>query len=177
MTLSAELQTGKAAEHLVCADLILQGLNAFLADQGLPYDVVVDDGSRLLRVQVKSASRPMTAGRSGSDHRREFYRWNFRRAKRPKRVSASEIDYAALVALDVRMIAYVPVAALTRPNGLLVSGIEMRAKHIQVGREYSNGSRRTLVWGRNMEDFAEFVKEVKDHGGHTQQSTLQTYLH
>jgi hypothetical protein len=34
MTLSHELQQGKAAEHLVCADLILQGHSAFLADQG-----------------------------------------------------------------------------------------------------------------------------------------------
>jgi hypothetical protein len=36
--LSTELQTGKAAEHLVCCDLILQGYSAFLADAGLPYD-------------------------------------------------------------------------------------------------------------------------------------------
>ncbi len=36
MGLSKELQIGKAGEHLVCCDLIQQGYNAFLADQGLP---------------------------------------------------------------------------------------------------------------------------------------------
>lgn len=40
--LSNELQIGKAAEHLVCCDLILQGYNAFLTDQGVPFDIVVE---------------------------------------------------------------------------------------------------------------------------------------
>jgi hypothetical protein len=39
------LELGKAAEHIVCADLILAGYRAFLADQGLPYDVVFDQGN------------------------------------------------------------------------------------------------------------------------------------
>lgn len=43
LILSKELQLGKAGEHLVCFDLINQGYNAFLADQGLPYDVVVGE--------------------------------------------------------------------------------------------------------------------------------------
>jgi len=33
----SELEIGKAAEHLVCADLILKGYRSFLADQGLPF--------------------------------------------------------------------------------------------------------------------------------------------
>lgn len=52
--ISNELQMGKAGEHLVCADLILQGYNAFMADQGLPYDVVVDTDGKIHKVQVKS---------------------------------------------------------------------------------------------------------------------------
>jgi hypothetical protein len=38
---------GKAAEHLVCADLLMKGYNAFLSAQGLPYDVVIDQGRGL----------------------------------------------------------------------------------------------------------------------------------
>ena len=55
---SGDLEIGKAAEHLVCYDLLLKGYNAFLSDQGLPYDIIVDLGSRILRVQVKGTRRP-----------------------------------------------------------------------------------------------------------------------
>lgn len=40
--ISRELQIGKAGEHLVCCDLLTHGFNAFLSDQGLPFDVVTD---------------------------------------------------------------------------------------------------------------------------------------
>lgn len=49
-----DLQTGKAGEYLVCADLILNGFVAYPSEQGLPYDVVMDFNGRLLKVQVKS---------------------------------------------------------------------------------------------------------------------------
>ena len=55
MSLSKELQLGKAGEHLVCFDLISQGHNAFLADQGLPYDVLVDLDGSIKRIQVKTS--------------------------------------------------------------------------------------------------------------------------
>ena len=42
MRISNELQKGKAGEYLVCADLILKGFVAFISEQGLPYDVVLD---------------------------------------------------------------------------------------------------------------------------------------
>ena len=54
MRTSRELQTGKAGEYLVCADLILKGFVAFPSEQGLPYDVLLDTGKRLLKVQVKT---------------------------------------------------------------------------------------------------------------------------
>ena len=42
LDLLSDLELGKAAEHLVVADLILSGYRAYLTEQGLPYDVVVD---------------------------------------------------------------------------------------------------------------------------------------
>ena len=44
---SDDLEVGKAAEHLVCADLITSGYRAFLSDQGLPYDILVDIDGRV----------------------------------------------------------------------------------------------------------------------------------
>lgn len=104
---SRALEIGKAAEHIVCADLILQGHRAFLVDQGLPYDVVFDHGGRLLRVQVKSTTRPRpTPGRPGSG---PSYMFHVRRAGKGNRriINNDEFDVLALVALDIRVVAYV----------------------------------------------------------------------
>ena len=49
-----DLLVGVAGEHLVCCDLICNGYNAFMTDQGLPYDLILDVDDKLLRVQVKT---------------------------------------------------------------------------------------------------------------------------
>ena len=109
VTAERALELGKAAEHLVCADLILSGHRAFLTDQGLPYDVVFDHGGRLLRVQVKSTGKPRPVPhRPGSAPAYQFY---IRRAgKGGKRIIGNdEFDLLALVALDIRVVAYLPI--------------------------------------------------------------------
>ena len=55
---SKQLQIGKAGEYLVCADLIMKGFIAFPSEQGLPYDVLLDTGEKLLKVQVKTTEKP-----------------------------------------------------------------------------------------------------------------------
>jgi hypothetical protein len=104
----SDLELGKAAEHLVVSDLILSGYRAYLTEQGLPYDVVVDDGETLYRVQVK-ASRcakrmPQRACNTPG------YLYNVRRAgKGGRRLYADdEFDIVALVAMDLRIVAYLP---------------------------------------------------------------------
>ena len=103
-----DLASGTAAEHLVCADLLLAGYRAFLADQNCPYDVAVDVGGRLIRVQVK-ATRAARAVPQRVGHF-PAYQWHVRRAgKGGRRVyGADEFDLLALVALDCRRIAYLP---------------------------------------------------------------------
>lgn len=101
-----DLAAGAAGEHLVCADLLLQGFRAFLADQNCPYDVAVDVGGRLIRIQVK-ATRGARAIPQRVNHR-AGYIWNVRRAgKAGQRTYAEgDFDMLALVALDCRRIAY-----------------------------------------------------------------------
>ena len=109
---SNALALGSAGEHIVCADLILHGYKAFLTNQMCAYDVAVDVGGRLIRIQVKSTlkSRVRHCGGRAKDH--FFYAWNARAGKtredRARRLLLQESDYLAFVALDIRSVAYVP---------------------------------------------------------------------
>ena len=103
-----DLAVGTAAEHLVCADLLLAGWRAFLADQNCPYDVAVDVQGRLVRIQVKATRGPRWIPYRVNSKDIAAYMWNVRRAgKGGKRIyKDGEFDLLALVALDLRRIAY-----------------------------------------------------------------------
>jgi len=103
-----------ASAHIVCADLILAGHRAMLASEGLPYDVVLDTGDRLYRIQVKCTSKAVHRyGRrpglgllycflTTRNHRPEIHG-----AKADVRqYDESEIDILACVALDIKIVAY-----------------------------------------------------------------------
>lgn len=127
MRTSKELQVGKAGEYLVCADLILKGFVAFPSEQGLPYDVVLDTGKRIFRVQVKTTAGlrvvPQRAGESRA------YIFNVKRAgkKNSKRHTEADLDIYALVALDTRRIAY--LSGLDMPDTLNIRSDELRGTH------------------------------------------------
>lgn len=103
------LEMGKAAEHLVCADLILSGYRAFLSDQGLPYDVVLDLDGHLIRIQVKSSGRRKNVNVRGAA--RHAYVFHARRRGKcgVKRLTNAQCDILAFVALDIGAVAYIPV--------------------------------------------------------------------
>ncbi len=104
----SDLELGRAAEHLVVADLILSGYRAHLTEQGLPYDVVFDDGGRLYRVQVKASREPRSLPQRGAIG--TGYLFNVRRAGKGGRrqYGDNEFDLIALVGMDIRVIAYLP---------------------------------------------------------------------
>lgn len=107
MRLSNELQIGKAGEYLVCADLIMKGLVAFPSEQGLPYDVLLDNGNKLVRVQVKTCERPrILLQRKTNTY---FYQYNIKThgKHRDKRYGDDEVDIFALVALDTKSVGYI----------------------------------------------------------------------
>lgn len=101
-----DLQAGKAGEYIVCADLILSGYTAFLSDQGMQYDVVLDYNGKLLKVQVKS-----TRIHKNNDKGVPSYIFNIGsngKGNRRKKYNQSQINIFALVALDSRKTAYMP---------------------------------------------------------------------
>lgn len=124
------LEIGKAGEHLVCADLILQGYRAFLSDQGLPYDVLVDHDGRLYRVQVKSSLKPKNANAKGRSPNL-VYVFNVRRRGRDgigERLTADHCDIVACVALDERLVAYFPQGEVAQTLSLFPPGYEFKGK-------------------------------------------------
>ena len=103
---SKQLQIGKAGEYLVCADLIMKGFIAFPSEQGLPYDVLLDTGKKLLKVQVKTTEKPRLVQQRNDPI--PAYIFNIKRAgsKGQTRYDEKEIDLFALVCLDTMQIGY-----------------------------------------------------------------------
>ena len=106
MRTSEALQIGKAGEYLVCADAIMKGLVAFPSEQGLPYDVLIDNGKRLLRVQVKTTTGPRIVPQRNIDT--HCYIFSVKRHGKNNRhqYDDGEVDVFALVCLDTRRVGY-----------------------------------------------------------------------
>lgn len=104
---SKQLQIGKAGEYLVCADLILKGFIAFPSEQGLPYDVLLDTGHKLLRVQVKTTQGYRIVPQRNKETK--CYTFSIKRAgaNGKTRYLESEIDLFALVCLDTMKVGYI----------------------------------------------------------------------
>ena len=107
MSESLQLNIGRAGEHLVMADLLMRNERAFLTDQGMAYDVIIERPERFIRLQVKTTSRP---GRINHTYATSTYLFHIKRAgKGGKRLyDTHEFDGFALVALDTRTVSYLP---------------------------------------------------------------------
>lgn len=104
---SKQLQIGKAGEYLVCADLIIKGFIAFPSEQGLPYDVLLDTGKKLLKIQVKTTEKPRLIPQRKNSI--PAYVFSIKRAGKngKTRYMENEIDLFALVCLDTMKVGYV----------------------------------------------------------------------
>jgi hypothetical protein len=107
MSHSNELQIGKAGEYIVCADVIMMGLIAYPSEQGLPYDVVIDNGTRLLKCQVKTTREPRKVPQRSSDT--SAYIFNIKRHGKnfDKRYTKKDVDLFALVELQNKSVIYI----------------------------------------------------------------------
>jgi hypothetical protein len=103
---SKQLQIGKAGEYLVCADLILKGFIAFPTEQGLPYDVLLDTGHKLLKVQVKTTEKPREVPQRNQKSLAYVFSIKRAGANGKTRYEENEIDIFALVCLDTMQIGY-----------------------------------------------------------------------
>ena len=106
MIIKDDLAAGVAGEHLACADLIMQGHNAFLSDQGLPYDVVADIGGKLLRVQVKTTRGPRKVPQRTNHTPAYVFHVKKCGKKGQGEYTDNDVDLFALVALDTKTVGY-----------------------------------------------------------------------
>lgn len=110
--------TAAAGEHLVCADLLMQGFRAIMASQMCPYDVAVDIDGRLARLQVKTTRVPrrLVGGNAA-------YQWSVTRAgRRREAYTVEHCELVALVALDIRRVAYFDVADVASTQLIYATG-------------------------------------------------------
>lgn len=106
MRISNELQIGKAGEYMVCADLIMKGFVAFPSEQGLPYDVLLDTGEKILRVQVKTTLAPRTVLQRAKESKAYIFNVGRNGKNNLQRFNIKDADLFALVCLDTRKVGY-----------------------------------------------------------------------
>lgn len=143
---SDRFQIGKAGEYLTCADLLLKGFNVSPAGETLPYDLLLDTGKKILKVQVKTTETHRKTnqwrGVSGA------YVFSIKRkgSNSEKRYEDNEVDIFALVALDTMQIGYIKNEDMPTTINIRVEelrgqyhdekGIENQKKAIEL---YENG--------------------------------------
>jgi hypothetical protein len=103
------LEIGKAGEHLVCADLIMKGYKAFLSDQGLTYDVIVDLDGKLIRIQVKSTIYQRKVPQRKNIIAGYLFHVDRRGRRQNKNYSTIDADMFAFVALDIKVVGYLAI--------------------------------------------------------------------
>lgn len=124
-----DLAAGTAAEHLVCADVIMQGMTAYLTDQNCAYDIMADTPAGLVRIQVKATRGPRAVPQRVGHH--PAYMWHVRRRGRAglRTYQLGEFDVLALVALDIQRIAYMPPGTEYQTVHIRPPGTNLRGKH------------------------------------------------
>ena len=145
--ISDEMQVGKAGEYLVCCDLICQGKVAFLSEQGLHYDVIIDIDGKLKTMQVKTSQSLFI-----DSTKIPKVRFGLRRCKSNKHPygynNSGDVDYFAFVFLPERKIAYFKREDILSKNGFYKQCIEFKLETFK----YKTKN------GRYIEQYAKFTE-------------------
>ena len=103
-----DMQLGKAGEYLVCFDLIKRGYTAYPSEQGLPYDLILDVGDALYKVQVKATREPYKVPQRKNITKKYLFHVNRCGKKAKKEYTHNDVDIFALVGIDKMIIGYLP---------------------------------------------------------------------
>jgi len=160
LRLSDNFQIGKAGEHLVCADLILKGFGLSMADEALPYDILLDIGSKILKIQVKTTQAPKTVSQWTGHNAAYVFHVKRKGAKGVRRYSLGEIDIFALVALDTRQVGYIINAKMPTTHNIRVE--KYRGQYYDEQSEIRRRKVQGLnIGGNTVEDVARMANMSK----------------
>ena len=95
---------GAAGESLTIVDLLSQKIPSYIVAAGLKYDVVADIDGRLIRIQVKTTSKPVTRYET-PEYKYSPYSKE-RVLTRKEDPIENDFDIIAFVALDRRLVGY-----------------------------------------------------------------------
>jgi hypothetical protein len=93
----------KAGEYLTAFELTARGFDVSIAAEGLPYDLLAQIANRVLRVQVKTAARPVWDERYVFDTKLGSHKG----PNRSRVYDGADIDLFALVALNLKRVAFI----------------------------------------------------------------------
>jgi len=121
--ISKELQIGRAGQYLVLCDLLLSGVQAFDTGEGAKYDVIADTGDKLIRLQVKTTQKMRVLHESANP----IYFYHIKRSGKngAKFYEKNDFDAFALVALDRRMVFYLPFNDSVKSNSICIRDKEI----------------------------------------------------
>lgn len=117
-----DMQLGKAGEYLVCFDLIKQGYIAYPSEQGLPYDVILDVGNNLYKIQVKTTREPYKIPQRKNITKKYLFHVNRCGKKAKFGYSQNDVDIFALVGIDKMIIGYLPADIVKKTMFFLPDG-------------------------------------------------------
>ena len=162
-----DMQIGKAGEYLVCADIIMKGMVAYPSEQGLPYDVVIDNGNRLLKCQVKTTIKPRKVPQRAKES--YAYIFNIRRhgKNNKKQYDSKDVDLFALVELERRTVIY--ISNKDMPSTINIRVDSLRGTYYdEVGISDYNEAIKLYVTIKNKSEIARIMNK--------QQAVINKYL-
>jgi hypothetical protein len=141
---SNELQIGKAGEYIVCADIILKEMIAFPSEQGLPYDIVIDTGEKLLKCQVKTTTQPRIIPQRNKESKAYIFTIKRHGKNNKKLYHDNEVDLFALVCLDTKMVGYLKNSEM--PGTINIRVDSLRGTYRVEGGIYFSELERNKEW-------------------------------
>ena len=117
-------RVGRAGEHIVIAELLMAGHEAFMCEGKAPFDVLAVVGGRLVRIQVKTTSGFKQCPQR--THSTPVYAFSARKVGKLRRqgYKKGEADLVAYVALDRRAAAYLPAEKIAQSTVLRIRAFE-----------------------------------------------------
>ena len=138
MDMISELNIGRAGEFIALADILLHDIQAYPTDQGVGYDIVADVDGKLLRIQVKTTKTMRTITQRSNP----IYFFHIKRHGKDgvKFYKYNDFDCYALVALDKRLVFYLPF------NKAKSNSVCVRDKNIDYSGKRGGGNKPGLYY-------------------------------